>query len=460
MIIENRPFETLNLGDTAEFRRLCTADDLFVFAAATGNHNPVHLPGQDVDGDGRVDEVTASGIFLAAMISAVLGNLLPGPGTRYRSQDLHFQGLARAGDELLARVTVTGLAAGGVVTLDTEVSRPKDGAVIVSGRAEVLAPQKPIRFDDRDLPGFLVQAHRHFDAILKKAQSLPALRCAVVWPDDAGSLEGALLARDHGLIVPVLIGPAQRMAAEAAQLGVSLDGVEMVEAASDQEAAWTAVALARAGQVQAVMKGHLHTDLLLRPMLDREKGLRSGRRFTHVFVVDVPGLPHPLLVSDAAINIAPDLMTKVEIVQNAIDMAHCLGIAQPRVGVLSAVETVTPEIPSSMDAAALAKMAERGQITGGLVDGPLAMDNAVDQAAARTKGIRGAVAGRAEVLIAPDINSGNILVKLLTHIAHAEAAGLVIGAAVPVILTSRADGPMARLVSAALAVLQVHGPEA
>jgi phosphotransacetylase len=213
------------------------------------------------------------------------------------------------------------------------------------------------------------------------------------------------------------------------------------------------VELVHFGKVQAIMKGHLHTDVLLRPMLDRDKGLRVGRRFTHVFVMDVPGMAHPLLVSDAAINIAPDLLTKVDIVQNAIDLAHSLGIARPRVGVLSAVETVTPDIPSSMDAALLSKMAERGQITGGLVDGPLAMDNALDAAAARTKGIRGAVAGRADVLIVPDIDAGNMLVKLLTHLAHAEAAGLVIGAAVPVILTSRADGPVARLVSAALAVL-------
>jgi phosphate butyryltransferase len=204
------------------------------------------------------------------------------------------------------------------------------------------------------------------------------------------------------------------------------------------------------------MKGHLHTDVLLRPMLDRASGLRIGRRFTHVFVMDVPGLGHPLLVSDGAINIAPDLTTKVDIVQNAIDLAHSLGLAQPKVAILSAVETVSPDMPSSMDAAALSKMAERGQITGGLVDGPLAMDNAVNMAAARTKGIAGAVAGQAEVLIVPNIDAGNILVKLLTNLAHAEAAGLVMGASVPVILTSRADGPVARLVSAALAVLHRH----
>lgn len=454
MIIKNRPFASLSLGDSAQLRRLCTADDLYVFAAATGNHNPMHLPDQDVNGDGAPD-TSASGIFLAAMISAVLGNVLPGPGTLYRRQELNFHGRARAGEELCAKVTVTGLGPAPRVTLATQVLRLSDGAVIVEGMAEVEAPLTPIAFDDRDLPGLQVQTHRHFAAILKQAEARPALRTAVVWPDEPQSLQGALLARDHGLILPVLVGEGARIRAAAAEVGADLTGVEIISASTEAAAATAAVELVHFGKVEAIMKGHLHTDVLLHPMLDRAKGLRTGRRLTHVFVMDVPGLGHPLLVSDAAINIAPDLLTKVDIVQNAIDLAHSLGILRPRVGVLSAVETVTPEIPSSMDAALLSKMAERGQITGALVDGPLAMDNALDLAAARTKGIASAVAGRAEVLIVPDLDAGNMLVKLLTHLAHAEAAGLVIGAAVPVILTSRADGPMARLVSAALAVLHV-----
>ncbi|MEI6801203.1 MAG: bifunctional enoyl-CoA hydratase/phosphate acetyltransferase, partial [Pseudomonadota bacterium] len=328
--------------------------------------------------------------------------------------------------------------------------------VMVQGKAQVQAPLLPLSFDDRDLPGLVVQTHRQFDAILKRAQALPALTTAVVWPDEAQALQGALLAQAQGLILPVLIGPTARIRALAGELGVDLGGVELVEAASESAAAVQAVALARAGKVQAIMKGYLHTDVLLHPMLDHVSGLRIGRRLTHVFVLDVPGLSHPLLVSDGAINIAPDLTTKVDIVQNAIDLAHALGIAQPKVAVLSAVETVSPDMPSSMDAAALSKMAERGQITGGLVDGPLAMDNAVSMAAARTKGIAGSVAGQAQVLIVPNLDAGNILVKLLTHLAHAEAAGLVMGASVPVLLTSRADGPAARVISAALAVLQVH----
>ncbi|MEO0989596.1 MAG: bifunctional enoyl-CoA hydratase/phosphate acetyltransferase, partial [Pseudomonadota bacterium] len=203
----------------------------------------------------------------------------------------------------------------------------------------------------------------------------------------------------------------------------------------------------------AVMKGHLHTDDLLRAALRKDKGLRAGRRFTHVFVMDVPGLSHPLIVSDAAINIQPDLMTKVDIVQNAIDVAISIGISEPKVGVLSAVETVNPQIQSSMDAALLSKMAERGQITGGIVDGPLAMDNAVDLAAARTKGIRSRVAGHAEILVVPNLDAGNMLSKQLIFIAKAESDGVVLGAKVPIILTSRADDNMARLASCAVAAL-------
>ena len=455
MLIENHPFDTLKVGDRAELTRLCTEEALLIFAAATGNHNPMHLPDQDVDGDGK-PEAIASGVFVAAMVSAVLGNLLPGPGTLYRSQSLNFHGSARAGDDLRARVIVTGLEPDGTVTLSTEVARLGDEALILSGEARVAAPRIPISFDDRDVPGLIVQRHRHFAAQLKRAEPLAALITAVVCPDEVDALQGALLAHRHSIITPILIGEGTRIRAAAADCGADLTGLEIVEAASEVAAAQVAVDMANAGRVQAIMKGHLHTDVLLHPMLDRDRGLRVGRRFTHVFVMDVPGLAHPLLVTDAAINIAPDLAAKVDIVQNAIDLARSLGIAVPRVAILSAVETVNPALPSSIDAALLSKMAERGQITGGSVDGPLAMDNAIDLNAARGKGLRGAVAGRAEVLVVPDIDAGNMLAKLLVFLAHAEAAGVVLGAKVPVILSSRSDSAMARLASAAVAAIHYH----
>ncbi|MEO1471669.1 MAG: bifunctional enoyl-CoA hydratase/phosphate acetyltransferase, partial [Pseudomonadota bacterium] len=390
---------------------------------------------------------------IGSLISAVLGNILPGAGTLYRAQAFTFHERAHAGDELVARVRVTEKRADREVVLATEVTRKGDGAAILSGEAVVIAPATKLTFEDLDIPGLVVQRHRHFEAMIARAEPLPPIPTAVVAPEEPNSLGGALLAAEHTIIAPILVGARARIEAAARALGRTLDGVEIVDVEGHGRAASAAVDLVADGRARAVMKGHLHTDELLRACLRRERGLRAGRRLTHVFVMDVPGLAHPLIVTDAAINIAPDLETKVDIVQNAIDIARSIGIEQPKVGVLSAVETVNPQIPSSIDAALLSKMADRGQITGGLVDGPLAMDNAIDLAAARTKGITSQVAGRAEVLVAPNLDAGNMLAKQLSYIAKAEGAGVVMGASVPIILTSRADGDMARLASCAVAAL-------
>jgi len=451
MILENRLFEALKLGDTAQATRLCTADDLYMFAAATGNHNPLHLPGLDGDGDGQAEALVPSA-FAASLVAALLGTQLPGPGIVTLAQSYTFHGRAHAGDELVTVVTVTGLDKG-VVTLSAQVTRERDKALILEGVVRVQAPTKTYRVEGSTLPGLTVRRHRHFEALLARAEPLPPLRTAVICPENAASLGGALLAMKHTIITPILVGHAGKIAAAAAELGADLAGIEVIDCPQHADAAARAVALVHEGRADAVMKGNLHTDDMLRPMVDRDKGLRVGRRLTHIFVMDVPGLEHPLLVTDAAINIAPDLATKMDIVQNAIDLAISIGIAQPRVGVLSAVETVNPAIPSSIDAALLSKMAERGQITGGFVDGPLAMDNAVSMAAARIKGITSEVAGRAEVLVVPGIDAGNMLAKQLAYISHAEAAGLVMGARVPVILNSRADSSMARLASCAVAAI-------
>jgi phosphate butyryltransferase len=452
MRLENRTLTELEIGQSAELRRLITADDLYVFAAASGNYNPMHLPNQDVDGDGRAEGI-APGMFVASLVSAVLGTKLPGPGTLYRAQSLEFHDRAHVGEELVTTVSVLDKNGDGTVTLSTEVRRPADGALILNGVAKVQAPHSKFARDDVDVPGLVVRRHRHFEELLARARPLPALRTAVVAPEDEHALGGALLAARETIITPLLVGDPGRIRSAAAALGADLSGIEIVEAATHDKAARSACELVRAGRADAVMKGHLHTDDLLRPMLDKDAGLRVGRRFTHVFVMDVPGVDHPLLVTDAAINIAPDLATKVDIVQNAIDLALSLGIATPRVGVLSAVETVNPAIQSSIDAALLSKMADRGQIKGGLVDGPLAMDNAVDVSAARTKGIRSEVAGRANILVVPGLDAGNMLAKQLAYISHAEGAGLVLGARVPVILNSRSDNSMSRLASCAVAAL-------
>ena len=452
MRLTNRTLDELAIGDSAELRRLITPDDLYVFAASSGNYNPMHLIDSDLDGDGRPERV-APGMFVGAMISAVLGTQLPGAGTLYRRQSLDFHARAHAGDELLCTVKVLNKNADGGVRLETQVKRVADNALIVTGEADVLPPQRKIDRADVEVPGLIVQRHRHFEALLARAKPLPALPTAVVCPDDANSLCGVLLAMREGIIAPILIGKADAIRQTAAEMGEDLGSIEIMDVPdSDEAAAAKACALVREGRAQAVMKGHLHTDDLLRPMLDKNEGLRIGRRFTHVFVMDVPGQPEPVMVTDAAINIAPDLPTKVDICQNAIDLARALDI-EPRVGVLSAVETVNPAIQSSIDAALLSKMAERGQIRGGQVDGPLAMDNAVDIGAARTKGLGGGVAGRANILVVPNLDAGNMLAKQLAFISHAEGAGLVLGARVPVILNSRADSPMSRLASCAVAAL-------
>lgn len=455
MILKNRTIDELQPGDSAEMRRLVTSDDLYVFAAATGNHNPMHLPRVDGNGDGKPDEI-APGMFVGSLIATVLGMQLPGPGTLYRHQSLEFAKRAYVDEELLIRVRVLSKDADGSVMLATEVRRVTDDALIVKGEAQVMAPTAKVAFDDANLPGLVVQRHRHFEALLDLARPLPPLRTAVVCPEEENSLGGALLAARESLITPILIGDPVAIAATAEKLGADLSGIEMLPASGGLEATRIACTLVHEGRAGAVMKGHLHTDDLLRAMLDRDTGLRVGRRFTHIFVVDVPGVAHPILISDAAINIAPDLPAKMDIVQNAIDLAISLGIEVPKVGVLSAVETVNPAIQSSIDAALLSKMAERGQIKGGLVDGPLAMDNAVDLAAARTKGLRSEVAGRAEILVVPDIDAGNMLAKQLTYISHAEAAGLMLGAKVPVILNSRSDSSMARLASCAVASIHFY----
>ncbi|MDP3422834.1 MAG: bifunctional enoyl-CoA hydratase/phosphate acetyltransferase [Burkholderiaceae bacterium] len=400
----------------------------------------------------RAQRARGTGMFVASLISAVLGTQLPGAGTLYRRQVLDFHERAHAGEELICRVEVLDKLPGGLVRLATSVRRMSDGALIVAGEAEVLAPQTKFECDEVEIPGLIVQRHRHFEALLERAKPLPALPTAVVCPDDANSLGGALLAAKQSIITPILIGNTSTIVATAAAIGADLTGIELIDVDSDLAAAAMACALVHEGRAAAVMKGHLHTDDLLKPMLEKGTGLRVGRRLTHVFVMDVPGQPEPVMVTDAAINIAPDLATKVDICQNAIDLALSLGM-EPRVGVLSAVETVNPAIQSSIDAALLSKMADRGQIRNGLVEGPLAMDNAVDLGAARTKGLKGRVAGRANILVVPGLDAGNMLAKQLAYISHAEGAGLVLGAKVPVILNSRSDSPMSRLASCAVAAI-------
>ena len=301
-----------------------------------------------------------------------------------------------------------------------------------------------------------VRKHEKYDRLIAAAKKQPPLTTAVAHPCDETSLRGALEAADAKLIKPILVGPKDKIRSVAQSFSLDLGSFEVIDVPHSQAAAEKAAELIRTGKAELLMKGSLHTDELLAEVVKRETGIRTGRRISHVFVMDVPGHPHTLFVTDAAVNIAPDLMAKRDIIQNAIDLFAGLGLGTPKVAILSAVETVTTSIPSTIEAAALCKMADRGQITGAELDGPLAFDNAISLEAARIKGIKSKVAGQAHILVVPDLEAGNMLAKNLTFLSQADAAGVVLGARVPIILTSRADNVRTRMASCAVAALLRH----
>jgi phosphate butyryltransferase len=449
--LRNRTWEDLQIGDEASIEKTVTSRDLYLFAHASGNLNPLHMPSFDPDHDGISDAVAPS-MWIGALISNVLGNVLPGPGTLYRQQSFDFVDRAHVGDQIMITVRLLEKLENPYALFETVVNKV-GGSMIASGRAMVSAPKERITLSHHELPPLLLEEHDNFAKLISAAKKLEPLQTAVVCPDDANSLKGTMLAMREGLIVPILIGEKSKIEEAAKEGHEDISMIQLIDIASHSAAAAKAVELVHTGQVRAIMKGNLHSDELLGQVVKREGGLRSSRRISHVFAMNVPSLDHPLFITDAAINIAPDLLTKVDITQNAIDLAQACGIDQPLVAIMSAVETINVNIPSSMEAAIIAKMADRGQITGGIVDGPLAMDNAIDMGAAATKKLISPVAGRAQVLVVPNLESGNMLAKQLTFISHAQPAGLVLGAKIPVMLTSRADNEAARLASCALAQL-------
>jgi phosphate acetyltransferase len=301
-----------------------------------------------------------------------------------------------------------------------------------------------------------LRQHEKYERLVAATADLQPLATAVAHPCDESSLRGTLEAAEAGMISPILVGPGEKIRSVAKSFDLDIGGIEIVDAAHSQAAAEKAVELVRSGKAQLLMKGSLHSDEILGAVAKRETGLRTARRISHVFVMDVPTHPQTLFITDAAVNIAPDLPAKRDIVQNAIDLYAGLGLGTPKVAILSAVETVNPGIPSTIDAAALCKMADRGQITGGELDGPLAFDNAISPEAVRIKGIKSPVAGRAQILVVPNLEAGNMLAKNLSFLARADAAGIVLGARVPVILTSRADNVRSRMASCAVAMLLAY----
>jgi phosphotransacetylase/acyl dehydratase len=455
LFIENHTFEELTVGETASLSHTVTQRDIDLFATVTGDVNPAHVDPAYAATD-MFHHIIIQGMWGAGLISATLGTRLPGPGTIYLGQDLRFTHPVSIGDTIIATVTVREKKpAKGDVVLDC-VCTNQLGKTVITGTAFIRAPTQKIRVERVTLPEVRVFRHDRMRAMLAQASAGGAIAAAVVYPVDTISVLAALNAAKAGLIVPILIGPADRIQAVAKDDGVDISGLKLIDVADPAVAAARAVALARSGEVRLLMKGDLHTSDLMHAVVAPEIGLRTARRISHVYLMDVPGYPRPLMVTDAAVNIAPDLMEKAGIIQNAIDLAHIIGIKQPRVAILAAVEMINERMRSTLDAAALCKMADRGQITGGLLDGPLAFDNAINDAAAAEKGIVSQVAGRADILLVPDLEAGNMLAKQLTFMAGAEAAGLVLGARVPIILTSRADSAATRLASCALGVLMAR----
>jgi phosphate acetyltransferase len=455
--LQSTTFEELSLGQGATLRRVLTDADIAGFAAISGDLNPTHLDEAYAQGEGLPGR-TAHGMWGGALISTVLGTVFPGPGTCYVEQHLRFLGAARVGDVLDVSVKVTKKdPVTKQVTLDCAVRR-HDGDTLAVGEAVVRAPLHKQRVRRASgLRWHVFDAAAGVRGLIEQATRHERLRCAIVHPCDVESLRGALDAAHHGLFTPVIVAPRERILALAQGAGLDLGSIVIEDVPHSHAAAERAAALAASGQVQALMKGSLHTDELMKAVLARPE-LRTKSRLSHVFRFDAPAYHKPLLVTDAALNITPTLEEKVHIVQNAIHLAQVLGVAKPKVAVLAAVEGVNPKMPCTLDAAALCKMADRGQITGGLIDGPLAFDNAISSEAARIKGIVSAVAGDPDILVVPDLVSGNILAKQLEYLGGAMGSGVVLGARVPIALTSRADGATSRLASAALAVLVAHGP--
>ncbi|KAA5599549.1 bifunctional enoyl-CoA hydratase/phosphate acetyltransferase [Blastochloris sulfoviridis] len=451
--IENKTYDEIAIGDSAQLVRRLTLRDIEMFAVLSGDVNPAHLDLEyakhTVFGD-----LIGHGMWGAALISTVLGTQLPGPGTIYRSQTLSFSRPVKIGDRLTVKVVVT--------RKDPEKKRigldcsavNESGETVISGTAEVVAPTVKVKRPPAELPTVRLEHRRpRLQRLLDLAADPAPVRAAIVNPVDADALELALQAAEAGLLQPVLVGRAAVIRRVAADAGLDIASFDLVQADDEQAAIDTAFALARTGKVEAIVNGSVAEDELVAAAAAACAGRGA---LSQIMVMDVPTYPRPLLITDTGVHVAPTLTVKRDIVQNAIDLALAIGIACPRVALLSAGVVVTPRVPSTLDAAQLCKMADRGQITGGQLDGPLSFETAVNEAAARAKGLTSPVAGNADILVVPNLEAGDMLAMELRHLADAQAAGILMGARVPIVPGGSGDTMPSRLVSCALALLVVQ----
>ena len=457
--IENITFDELKKGDTAFIKRTLTLKDVQLFSIMSGDVNPAHVDAEYAKDD-LFHRIIAQGMWGGSLISAVLGTKLPGPGTLYLGQTLKFMAPVVPGDTVTVTVTVVDKNVNPekkIVTLDCTCVNQNDKTVI-SGVATVIAPVDKVKRKRIELPEitFKYKKGTWYKQLILLTKNLKPLVTAIVHPVDKRSLQGAIDAARDQLIIPILVGPKEKIFAVAREAHLDISSYQLISTRHSNESAEVAVKLAKEGKVEAIMKGKIHTDELMEPAVKKETGLLTGRRMSHVFYVEAPNYFKPLFLSDAALNIQPTLAEKKDITQNAIDLFQTLGLGTPKVAIVCAVETVNEKMQSTLDAAALSKMADRGEITGAVVDGPLAFDNAISLDSAHEKGIISEVAGCAYIIIVPDIDAGNILYKEMTYMSGMEAAGIVMGAKVPIILTSRGSDDISRKGSCAMALIYVR----
>lgn len=454
--IENRTYDEIQLGDAASLKHALTMADIKLFAVMSGDVNPAHVD-EDYARSTRFQEVIAHGMWGGSLISTVLGTQLPGPGTIYLTQTLKFQRPVGLGDVLVVTVSAREKKAKQRIVFDCTCVN-QEGAEVITGDAEVIAPSEKIRRPRYVLPGVRLAERIHLNELVAAGIKAGPVPVAVVHPLSPNSLKTCEQAHTAGIIEPVLIGPPRRIRAAAEEAELDIGAWRLIRVEHSHAAAVEAASLARVGKVRALLQGSRNLEELLRVVLSRESGLRTERRASHVYAFDVPTYAKPLFITDAGLNVHPNLEEKANIVQNAIELLHALGVATPKVACLAAVERVNAAVPSTLEAAALCKMADRRQITGACLDGPLAFDTAVSRAAGEASGVSSEVAGDADVLVVPDLEAGSMIAHQFRHLGDAGAAGIVMGARVPIVVTTPHDDPLDRLASCALAaVVAGHG---
>lgn len=451
--LENITFDEITLGQQASLNKKLTQKDVELFTAISGDVTATEMDPQFAKSD-IFHGIVGHGMWSGSLISTLLGTILPGPGTIYLEQDIKFKKQVRIGDD----VTITIIAHDkvddkSIVVFDCKGVNQR-GETVIEGTATVLAPTKKIRIKKSSPPDIEIHNHDRLQNIIQSCQDIKAVLTAVVHPVKAIVLEAVADAVKAKLIVPILIGPMNKITIAAKEAGINISKWRLIDTEHSDAAAEKAAELAASGEIEIIMKGALSTHELLSAIVSKKSNLRTKYRISHAYLMDIPSYHKPLIITDAAVNIAPDITEKADICQNAINLWRTLygEDKKPKVAILAAIELINPKMQATIDAATLCKMADRGQIEGGILDGPLAFDNAISKEAAKEKDINSIVAGDPDILVVPEIESGNMLAKQLTFLGHADAAGIILGARVPIILTSRADSIRVKLLSCALAV--------